>query len=104
YIEQPVSFVKAALGAEESVHTLDGKVSMKIPAGTQSGKIFRLKGKGMPDLRSGMHGDQYVKVMIQVPKKLSADQRKLLEDFAKLSGESLDKTETIKDKIKKVFK
>ncbi|MCA9394026.1 MAG: molecular chaperone DnaJ [Candidatus Omnitrophica bacterium] len=104
YLEQPVSFVKAALGSEVSVPTLDGNVSMKVPAGTQSGKVFRLKGKGMPDLRTGHCGDMYVKAMIQVPKKLSAEQRKLLEDFARLSGESIDKTETIKDKIKKVFK
>lgn len=105
YIEQPVSFVKAALGGEESVLTLDGSVSMKVPAGTQSGKVFRLKGKGMPDLRSGVTGDQYVKVMLSVPKKLSSEQKEVLENFAKISGEEVGlKPETIKDKIKKVFK
>lgn len=104
YMELPVSFVKAALGAEVSVPTLDGKMKMKIPAGTQSGKVFRLKGKGMPDLRGGYHGDQYAKVMLQVPDKLTVDQRKILEQFADMSGEEVFKGKSIKDKIKKVFK
>ena len=106
YIDLPVSFVKAALGSEVSVPTLGGNVTMKIPAGTQSGKIFRLRGKGMVDLHSHHHhGDQYAKVMIQVPQKLNQEQKKLLEDFAHLSGEDISsKPESIKDKIKKVFK
>jgi len=76
---------------------------MKIPAGTQSGKVFRLKGKGMPSLHGGV-GDQYVKVMIQVPDKLSAEQKKLLEEFARVSGEEIAPNESIKEKIRKVFK
>lgn len=104
YMELNITFVLAALGAEISVPTLDGKVSMKIPAGTQSGKVFRLKGKGMPDLRGGLHGDQYVKVMLNVPTKLSTEQKKLLEDFAKVSGIEVAKSDSIKEKIKKVFK
>jgi molecular chaperone DnaJ len=103
HMQLPVSFVKAALGAEISVPTLDQSVSMKVPAGTQSGKMFRLKGKGMPNLHGGV-GDLYVRVMIQVPVKLSSEQRKLLEDYAKISGETVDEHETIKEKIKKVFK
>ena len=103
--EQPVSFVVAALGGEVKVPTLSGKVTMKIPAGTQSGKVFRLKGKGMPDLHGGSTGDQYVKVMLQVPKRLNAEQRQALEDFARMSGEEWTKTEeSIADKIKNVFK
>ncbi len=104
YMELPVSFVKAALGAEVSVPTLDDKVSMKIPAGTQSGKTFRLKGKGMPDVHGGSHGDQYVKVMIQVPERLTPEERRLLEDYAKLTGEEVNQNESFKEKIKKVFK
>lgn len=104
YLELHVSFLLAALGSEISVPTLDGNVSMKVPAGTQSGKVFRLKGKGMPDLRGGFHGDQYVKIMLDVPEKLNPEQRKLLEQFAKISGIDVAKGESIKEKIKKVFK
>lgn len=105
YLQLPVSFVKAALGSEVSVATLNGRVSMKIPAGTQSGKTFRLKGKGMPDLHGHHHGDQYVRVMLEVPKKLSAKQKDLLEEYARVSGEEIiNKEESITEKIKKVFK
>jgi len=105
YMELALSFVTAALGGEVSVPTLNGKVKMKIPSGTQSGKIMRLRSKGMPDLHGGMQGDQYVKVMLQVPKNLNQEQRKILEEFAKISGEHVDpKGGSIREKIKKVFK
>ena len=110
YMEQAVSFTIAAIGGELSVPTLNGSVMMKIPSGTQSGKVFRLKSKGMPDLHSqNSQGDQYVKVMIQVPSKLTQEQRNLLEEFARISGEDIslfqkDSLNTIKEKIKKVFK
>jgi molecular chaperone DnaJ len=105
YMELPVSFVLAALGSEIDVPALSGDVSMKIPAGTQSGKMFRLRGKGMPDVHSKAHGDQYVKVMIQVPTQLSSEQKRLLEDFSRISGENHQlKNDSIKEKIKKVFK
>ena len=100
----PVSFVKAALGAEVSVKTLHGNVTMKIPAGTQSGKTFRLREKGMPDLRSGHFGDLYVRVMIEVPTKLTKKQRALLEEYAQVSGEKVLKEESLTEKVKKVFK
>jgi len=100
-----VGFTKAALGAEVSVSTLSGPVTMKLPAGTESGKVFRIKGKGMPDVHgSGEAGDLYVRVMVDVPKKLSPEQRRLLEEFAKASGETVDEGGSLKDKIKKVFK
>jgi len=105
YMQLPLSFVTAALGGEVSVPTIDGSVEMKIPTGTQSGKIFRLKGKGMPSLRGRYKGEQYVKVMLQVPKKLNAQQRELLEQFAKISGEKINLAAgSLKEKIKKVFK
>lgn len=105
HMDLPVSFVKAALGSEVGVTTIDGHATMKIPPGTQSGKVFRLKGKGMPDVHNNLPGDLYVKVMVSVPQKISADQRRLLEEFARASGEDLeDKPETITEKIKKVFK
>lgn len=105
YMELPLMFIKAALGGEVSIPTLDGNVSMKIPAGTQSGKVFRLREKGMPDLRGGYKGDQYVKVMLTVPKKLSSKQRELLETFAEdLNEKDGGKFDTLTEKIKKVFK
>ncbi len=105
YMNLPVSFVKAALGAQVSVHTLGGNVTMDIPAGTQSGKMFRLKNQGMPSLQGGSSGNQYVRVMISVPTKLSAEQKKLLEEYARVSGEEVGhSTGSFTDKIKKVFK
>ena len=104
HLQLPVSFVKAALGGEVVVPTIDGKVTMQIPAGTQSGKVFRLKGKGMPDIRGGSSGSQYVKVMLNVPSRLSKEQRGLLEEFAKISGEDVSPTgDSFTEKIKKVF-
>ena len=81
--QRPVSMIDAALGAEVDVPTLDGVVKLKIPAGTQHGKVFRLNGKGVPDLRRGgnVRGDQYVAVQIEIPTKLGKKQRKLLEQL-----------------------
>ena len=81
--QRPVSMIDAALGAEVDVPTLDGVVKLKIPAGTQHGKVFRLTGKGVPDLRRGgsHRGDQYVSVQIEIPTKLGKKQRKLLEQL-----------------------
>jgi len=81
--QRPVSMVDATLGAEVDVPTLDGLVKLKIPAGTQHGKVFRLNGKGVPDLRRGgsARGDQYVALQIEIPTKLSKKQRKLLEQL-----------------------
>jgi len=104
YLQQPISFVTAALGGEVHVPTLGESMTMKIPAGTQSGKVFRLKAKGMPDVHGGNQGDLYARVMIQVPNKISLEQRKLLEDFARTTGEELSKADSFTDKIKSVFK
>jgi molecular chaperone DnaJ len=101
--EVKISLSKAVLGGEMVVSTLDGKVDMKIPAGTQPGSIFRLKGKGIPDLHGHDCGDELVKVDIEVPTRLSSEQRKLIEEFARLSGESVDR-ESFTDKIKKSFR
>lgn len=103
HYELPVSFAIAALGGEVSVTTLSGDVSMKIPAGTQSGKTFRLKGKGMTDLHGGGVGDQYVKVMLSVPEHLTAEQRKLMEEFARVSNIKLS-GDSLAEKFKSVFK
>ena len=105
YMQLSLSFVTAALGGEVSVPTLSGNVEMKIPSGTQSGKVFRLKGQGMTSLRGGYKGEQYVKVMLQVPKRLTVEQKNLLEQFAKISGDKITpQGDSLKEKIKKVFK
>src|SRR6267143_944785 len=85
--EVPISFTQAALGSTIDVPTLDGKVKMKIPSGTQSGKVFRLRGKGIPHLNGYQRGDQHVRVTVEVPEKLTKKQRELLEQFAALAGE-----------------
>lgn len=102
-IQINIGLAKAILGGEVEVATLDGKVKMKIPAGTQSGSIFRLKEKGLPDLHSREHGDELVRVNVDIPKHLTAEQRRLIEEYARASGEEIDK-ESFTDKIKKAFK
>ncbi|MCM8780492.1 MAG: molecular chaperone DnaJ [Candidatus Omnitrophica bacterium] len=101
--EITISLSRAILGAEVEVPTLDGKVKMKIPAGTQSGRIFRLKGKGIPDVHTKAVGDELVKVNVEIPRNLTAEQRRLIEEFARISGEDIPK-ESLTDKIKKAFR
>ncbi len=102
--EVPISFVQAALGTEIEVPTLDGKMSLKVPAGTQSGKVFRLKGKGIPHLSAYGRGDQHVVVKVETPTGLSAKQRKLLEEFARASDEATHPLgKTFLDKVKEIF-
>jgi len=84
--EVTVSLPRAVLGAELSVPTLEGAVVMKIPPGTQSGATFRLKGKGMPELRGQGVGDQLVKVIVEIPRTLSPRQRELIEELDKTLG------------------
>ena len=85
--EIPISFAQAALGASIDVPTLDGPAKLKIPAGTQTGKVYRLKGKGVPSLQGGGRGDQHVRVFVETPTHLTKEQRELLERFAAISGE-----------------
>lgn len=102
--EVPISFTQAALGSEVDVPTLQGKVKLKIPAGTQSGTVFRLRGKGVPDVRSGRTGDQLVRVIVETPRKLSAEQRRLLEEFARISGEDVHPiSKSFLDKVRELF-
>ncbi len=81
-LEMPIGFTQAALGAEMKVPTLDGEDTVKIQRGTQHGALFRVTGKGLPNLRSGRRGDLVLVTKIEIPKKLSAKQEKLLRDFA----------------------
>ncbi len=83
--EIPIDMMQAALGAEVKVPTLTGAVTMKVPAGTQSGEVFRLRGKGLASLRGGGKGDQLVRVKVEIPARLSAAQRQALEQFKNLS-------------------
>ncbi|MEW6516949.1 MAG: molecular chaperone DnaJ [candidate division FCPU426 bacterium] len=85
--EVPIPFAAATLGGEVEVPTLAGTVSMKIPAGTQSGKVFRLRGKGFPNLRGLGTGDQLVTVKVETPMRLGAKQAALLKEFAALTGD-----------------
>ena len=87
YCELPIKFTLAALGGAIDVPTLFGKGNLKIPAGTQSGTTFRLRGQGMPRLRGSGQGDLLVRVHVEVPTKLNNEQKKLLEDFAEASGD-----------------
>ena len=79
--EMPITVTQAILGAEVEVPTLDGKVKYTIPEGTQSGTVFRLRGKGVPYLRGSGRGDQYVTVTVEIPKKLTNEQKELLRQF-----------------------
>ena len=86
YCDLPISFAMAALGGELTVPTLHGDTSLKIPAGTQSGTAFKLRGKGMPELSGGSIGDLLVRTVIAVPKKLTPEQKHKLQEFAELLG------------------
>jgi molecular chaperone DnaJ len=96
YAEIPISFVEATLGATVEVPTLKGKADLKIPAGTQTGTIFRLKNKGIKIINSNSFGDEYIKVILETPKKLSKKQKELLE--------LLKKEDVLKKKRKNIFK
>jgi len=101
YCEVPISFPQAALGGEIEVPTMYGKEKIKIPAGTPSGKEFILKGMGVPKLGSTSKGKQIVRVYIDVPKKLSQRQKELLQEFAKLSKDDVQKS--FMDRLKEFF-
>jgi len=104
-LEKPISFTEAALGAEVEVPTLTGRAKMKVPAGTQTGTIFRLRGKGMPRLQGMGSGDLHVKVNIKTPSALTDRQRQLLEELAAEFGEnrSAKKAEKEKEKEKSII-
>lgn len=86
YTELPISFAQAALGDEIEVPTLEGTATMKVPSGTQTNTIFRLRGKGIPNLRGYGKGDEKVRVIVEVPKKLTKRQKEILEEFDEESG------------------
>ena len=105
YCEIPISFVQAALGATIEAPTIDGKVDLTIPEGTQSGAVMRIRGKGIPYLRGEERGDEYVKIKVLTPKNLSSRQKKLLREFEDGGSDSTNNPEkkSFFDKIKDLF-
>jgi molecular chaperone DnaJ len=100
YLDMPVSFALAAMGGELEVPTLEGKIKYKIPEGTPTGTVFRLKEKGVKHLRSAKKGDMYVKVTVEVPKKLTDKQKDLLDQFEKIS---MQKEKSFFERVKDAF-
>ena len=104
YLEIPISFDQAALGADITVPTLEGKVSYKVPAGTQPGTTFRLKGKGVRNVRTDKMGDLYVKVNLEVPTKLNHKQKKAIEEMGKtVTEDCYQKKSGFAEKLKDLF-
>lgn len=106
HIEVPLSFPQAALGAELEVPTVDGRVTMKVPPGTQPGGTMRLRGKGIPKVRSDARGDQFVHFVLEVPKKLTDRQRELIVELSESMGDDADTHPAHRgfwDKVKELF-
>lgn len=100
----PISFTQAALGGKIDVPTLEGKVNMSVPAGTQTGRIFRLSGKGFPSISGRGTGDQLVHVVVETPVKLNDRQKELLAEFAAESGEDVHpERKGFFERMKKIF-
>ena len=105
HCEVPISFVQAALGAKIDAPTIDGKVELTIPEGTQSGTVLKIRGKGIPALRGEGRGDEFVRIKVLTPRNLSARQRKLLLDFESGGSDSQNNPEkkSFFDKLKDLF-
>ncbi len=102
YSAAPITFAQSALGAEINVKTLDGEEELKIPAGTQTGTVFRIKSKGMPALGGKGRGDLFVATTLITPKTLTKDQRKLLEQLAEIEDTEFQ-DESFMDKVRNIF-
>ena len=102
YIDIPISFVQAALGATIQVPTIHGNVEYDIPEGTQSGTTFKLRDKGIPFLRGRGRGNQYVKIIVEIPRNLSSHQKEILKEFD--SDKNYKQKKTFAEKAKKFFK
>jgi len=105
FCEVPIKFTLAALGGTIKVPTLFGKGNLKIPPGTQTGTTFRLREQGIPALRGGRKGDLLIRVQVEVPTKLSGDQKKILEEYAEACGDPANPvSESFVEKAKKFFR
>src|ERR1051325_869227 len=102
YVSLPITFAQAALGSDVFVSTIDGEEKIKIPTGTQTGTVFRLKNKGMPVLGGRGHGDLFVSVSVVTPTSLTREQRKLLEQLAVVENKDLDDKGLV-DKVRDIF-
>jgi molecular chaperone DnaJ len=102
YEAVPITFAQAALGADIMVKTLDGEEKVKIPLGTQTGTVFRLKGKGMPQLGGRGKGDLFVSVSVVTPTSLTREQRRLLEQLAEVENKDLE-SKGLVDKVRDIF-
>jgi molecular chaperone DnaJ len=103
-LDLPISFTQAALGAEIDVPTLEGRVKLKVPAATQTGRVFRLREKGIPSPNGYRRGDQLVTVRVETPARLTREQRELLERFAEVSGEEQHpQARGFFDKVRELF-
>lgn len=103
HVETHISMGKAALGTEIKVPTIDGDVKYTVPAGTQSGTVFRLRGKGVQIVNTKNRGDQYVKVIVDIPKNLNEKQKEALEEFMRACGEETEGAEATKTHKKGIF-
>ncbi len=102
--EVPVSFIQLAMGTDIEIPTMEGKAVLHIPEGTQPENVFRLKGKGMPQLRGFGKGDMRVRLKIVVPKRLSREQKEALAEFARVSGEELsEENKSFLNRVKEAF-
>ncbi|TVO58026.1 molecular chaperone DnaJ [Denitromonas halophila] len=107
HCEMPISFATAALGGDIEIPTLDGMARIKVPAETQTGKVFRLRGKGIRNVRSHVQGDLMCHVLVETPVKLTERQKELLEEFQSIGSENADrqnpKAKSWMDKVKDFF-
>ncbi len=104
FLDVPIDFPTAALGGTIDIPTISGKAQLKVPAGTQNGTVFRLRGKGVPSLRGQGRGDQHVRVAIEIPKDLNKDQREKLQEFAaSLDQQAYPLLNSFLEKVKKFF-
>lgn len=104
YCQVPVSITQAALGTELDVPTLDKPVKYSVPEGTQPGTMFRIKGKGIPSIRTGVKGDLYVEINVEVPKRLDEKQKELLRQFdATITGREYEQKKSFFERMKSVF-
>jgi len=104
YCEVPINFVQAMLGDKITIPTLLGKDNLKIPAGTSHGQLFRLKGKGVVDLQTDRLGDLIVIISVEIPKKVTSKQKKLLEEFAKdITPEQFKNVNSFKENLERII-
>lgn len=104
WCDMPITVTQAMLGAEVTVPTLDGKVSYSIHEGTQPGDVFKLKGKGIPNLNGRGRGDQYVRMVIEIPRNLSSKQKEKVKELGdSLTDKNLSKSKSFRDMLKRLF-